>query len=70
MHVSNISIHALQAESDGKRVILSQPMIISIHALQAESDYRGYNVLIVSESISIHALQAESDYILHLCSPL
>ena len=58
---TNISIHALLAESDWSPVGQTEPPVgISIHALLAESDGIGFlRVLLIL--ISIHALLAESD---------
>ena len=60
---SEISIHALLAESDPGRAPLSRVIGISIHALLAESDF----IFVLRASpitgISIHALLAESDKI-------
>ena len=61
---SQISIHALLAESD---VFLLRKITItvdiSIHALLAESDPRG-GFRYLDNIISIHALLAESDWVL------
>ena len=58
--ITDISIHALLAESDDTYVVMEATKVISIHALLAESDLR---VVDGSKSsiISIHALLAESD---------
>ena len=57
---SNISIHALLAESDSGRPETHRYGAISIHALLAESDAADISVK-REASISIHALLAESD---------
>ena len=60
--ITDISIHALLAESDvGGRVLFSTPGHISIHALLAESDPHIHNTSHGRRGISIHALLAESD---------
>ena len=58
---SNISIHALLAESDKPRALKSRRMVISIHALLAESDQAASVKTYHWIHISIHALLAESD---------
>ena len=45
VHLQNISIHALLAESDGAPVDKMPSSSISIHALLAESDSPPYMVL-------------------------
>ena len=57
---SDISIHALLAESDYDTYAKVLRVNISIHALLAESDNSAYGAL-DGASISIHALLAESD---------
>ena len=60
-NLTQISIHALLAESDGiDHAVAMAAQAISIHALLAESDInsRADNV---KRHISIHALLAESD---------
>ena len=59
-----ISIHALLAESDGRRgaVICYLDKLISIHALLAESDWLYIKQRDLEFPISIHALLAESDH--------
>ena len=60
--LTEISIHALLAESDRQSGALPQPPPhISIHALLAESDLSGLFHTRVNK-ISIHALLAESDF--------
>ena len=56
----DISIHALLAESDQRRIRVGQLHSISIHALLAESDQSGA-LPQPPPHISIHALLAESD---------
>ena len=58
--VSDISIHALLAESDARRVLRAVCGAISIHALLAESDTQDPELRELL-FISIHALLAESD---------
>ena len=59
---TNISIHALLAESDTTYFdTSSMEDLISIHALLAESDRYWPCVPVVGRAISIHALLAESD---------
>ena len=62
LRISNISIHALLAESDPFSTVAAALLEISIHALLAESDKRK-KTHIPPKSISIHALLAESDYL-------
>ena len=57
---SQISIHALLAESDQIKQTCRVKISISIHALLAESDGLSY-FYIIKITISIHALLAESD---------
>ena len=59
--MSNISIPALLAESDGWTLNINGPMKISIHALLAESDALTPEENTTQKAISIHALLAESD---------
>ena len=61
MRLSNISIHALLAESDAAYVAKTGMTEISIHALLAESDHVGAGTIQTPSQISIHALLAESD---------
>ena len=64
LHCTEISIHALLAESDVLQAAYRESILfISIHALLAESDLTDlFNDLICS--ISIHALLAESDQVM------
>ena len=62
--MTNISIHALLAESDGHQMPYPNINAISIHALLAESDAGADFEHCGAPGISIHALLAESD---HLC---
>ena len=59
--VVKISIHALLAESDSRRLVENAKRGISIHALLAESDCAGRGHVARRHQISIHALLAESD---------
>ena len=59
---TDISIHALLAESDGTLRTVRVRKTISIHALLAESDGRGASHVVPHWYISIHALLAESDF--------
>ena len=62
VHETEISIHALLAESDERADSLAHaPPQISIHALLAESDRDNGRILSAKYLISIHALLAESD---------
>ena len=66
---SQISIHALLAESDADTHVRQPRQPISIHALLAESDMF-LDVLAVSAMlISIHALLAESDFSMYGALP-
>ena len=58
--VTEISIHALLAESDSVTTSFQGGFAISIHALLAESDSFA-QFLDFCDDISIHALLAESD---------
>ena len=58
---SNISIHALLAESDAPNRRPCPRSKISIHALLAESDSLASGINPDQSGISIHALLAESD---------
>ena len=58
--ITDISIHALLAESDHYDNYNLHCVEISIHALLAESDYDTY-AKVLRVNISIHALLAESD---------
>ena len=60
LHCTEISIHALLAESDHLPHGPTSRHSISIHALLAESDHVSVECVEVSK-ISIHALLAESD---------
>ncbi len=62
MKISEISIHALLAESDISSEEISSNLTISIHALLAESDEAAKESWKTPHIISIHALLAESDY--------
>ena len=59
--MSEISIHALLAESDTCLSACVVGASISIHALLAESDHSTPDNSRMRDAISIHALLAESD---------
>ena len=62
---SQISIHALLAESDSLTTYFDTSSMISIHALLAESDGVHFDNFNLHCVISIHALLAESDALIH-----